>query len=244
MLGRLANRLKEAGAELTARRAASRAWRHARLLPRDAGADGVVDFSPEASGIQPWQYPDDFCSLARVVEARRPRTVLEIGTADGGTLFAHARLADENALIVSIDLPRGLFGDGYPEWRIRLYESFAGPGQRLELLQVDSHAASTAVRLEQILDGRRIDYAFIDGDHTYGGVLQDFELCRRFAADDAVIAFHDVVRHPPESGCAVHDLWIKLRQEHPHEEFVKDWNQGCNGIGVLMLDSAAGPDPS
>lgn len=237
MLGQVTNRLKEATADLRARRAASVARRRARRVPASAGADVVVGFlfSDPAVGIQPWQYPEELLSLARLVEGRRPRTVLEIGTADGGTLFAHTRLAHDEALIVSIDLPRGAFGGGYPRWRIPLYESFAGPGQRLELLRADSHAPSTADLLERVLAGRRVDYAFIDGDHTYEGVRQDFELCRRFAAADGLIAFHDVVEHP-NSDCKVHDLWLELRRQYGHEEFVRDWDQGCYGIGVVFLD--------
>lgn len=235
MLGRVTHKVRAAAADLKARGAARAARRATRRYPMN-GADDVVEFlfSDAAAGIQPWQYPEEFRPLARLVQARRPRTVLEIGTADGGTLFAHTRLAHDEALIVSIDLPQGAFGGGYPRWRIPLYESFAGPGQRLELLRADSHAPSTAELLDRVLDGRRVDYAFIDGDHTYDGVRQDFELCRRFAANDGLIAFHDVVEHP-DSDCKVHDLWVELRQEYEHEEFVRDWDQGCYGIGVLHL---------
>jgi predicted O-methyltransferase YrrM len=194
MLGRLRNRLQGARDELRGRRAAAAARRRAAKVPRSAAAGAVVEFllAEGAGGIEAWQIPEEFRALARLVEQRRPRTVLEIGTADGGTLFAHTRLAHEEELIVSIDLPHGPFGGGYPARRIPLYESFVGPTQRLELLRVDSHAASTAALLERVLAGRSIDYAFIDGDHTYDGVRKDFELCLRFAAPDAVIAFHDI----------------------------------------------------
>jgi len=180
------------------RLAARRVRGRAAALPRDAGADAVVEFlfSPAARLIQAWQIRDEFRALARLVETRRPHTVLEIGTADGGTLFAHARLAHPRATIVSVDLPHGPFGAGYPDWRIPLYESFAGPEQRLILLRADSHAPATAASLAEALAGRMIDYAFIDGDHTYDGVRQDFELLLRFAAPDAMVAFHDIAQLP------------------------------------------------
>jgi cephalosporin hydroxylase len=226
-----------AHAERRDRRAATRLMRDIARLPHDLGADPAVEFlfSDQARVIQPWQHLEEFHSLARLIERRRPRAVLEIGTADGGTLFAHTRLAAEDALVISIDLPEGPFGGGYPSWRVPLYRSFARSGQRIELLRADSHDPATGEQLASILGGRRVDYAFIDGDHSYTGVRQDFELCRRFAADDAIIAFHDIVEHPPETNCLVHDFWREVCADYPHEEYILDRDQGCYGIGVIFM---------
>jgi predicted O-methyltransferase YrrM len=252
MLDRLTGRLRAVWDDARARQAAAAARRRAAALPRDAGADAVVDFilAEGTGGIEAWQVDEEFRALARLVERRRPRTVLEIGTADGGTLFAHARLAHHEALIVSIDLPHGPFGGGYPPWRIPLYESFAGPGQELVLLRVDSHAPSTVDLLSRVLGGRRIDYAFIDGDHTFDGVRQDFELCLRFAAPDAVIAFHDIAPNPsPEwiaaadaspDDKAVRGFWEQVKRRFAHQEFIRDRDQAGYGIGVLYPDRAVG----
>lgn len=252
MLGRVATRLRQARANVAARRAAAHVRRRAARLPRDAGPDAVSDFlfSDAARAIEAWQIPEEFRALARRVAERRPRTVLEIGTADGGTLFAHARLAHEEALIVSLDLPEGPFGGGYPAWRIPLYESFSGPRQKLVLLRTDSHAAATAELLDTLLDGRRFDYMFIDGDHTYDGVRQDYELCLRFASPDAMIAFHDIAAQPnpewsssadlPPADDAVHGFWNEVKRTHAHEEIIHDAKQAGYGIGVLYLGGPRG----
>lgn len=236
-LRRFRGRLREASADRAARREAARLRARLTALPDELSADEAVDFlfSEAGAPIQPWQHPEELRSLARLVAQRRPGALLEIGTADGGTLFAHARLADDDALVLSVDLPEGPFGGGYPAWRAPLYEAFARPGQRLALLRVDSHALATAERIAALLGGRPLDYAFIDGDHTYDGVRRDFELCRRFAADDAVVAFHDIAVHPPETGCEVHDFWREIREQYRYEEFVRDADQDCYGIGVLYL---------
>jgi predicted O-methyltransferase YrrM len=253
MLEALTNRLREASDHIRTRLADSRLNRRIADLPRDAGADEVVDFlfSPAARGIEAWQIPEEFRALARLVERRRPRAILEIGTADGGTLFAHARLAHEEALIVSLDLPEGPFGGGYPAWRAPLYRSFAGPRQEIALLCVDSHAGTTVTALAELLGDRRIDYAFIDGDHSYDGVRQDFELCMRFAADDAVIALHDIAPLPnPEwvrddqmtaADGATRRFWQEVRREYAHEEFIHDVEQEGYGIGVLYIGAAVDP---
>lgn len=244
-------RLRRAAALARARLDAASTRRRAAGLPHPASADEVMGFlfSPDARAIAPWQIPEEFRALARLLEDRRPRTLLEIGTADGGTLFAHARLAHVQALIISIDLPEGPFGGGYPAWRMPLYRSFAGPRQRLVLLRADSHDPATAAAIEKTLDGRRIDYAFIDGDHTRDGVRQDFELCLRFAAPDAIIAFHDIalpspawladMQISPDDG-AVHRFWHEVRHRYRHEEFIRDTGQEGYGIGVLHLGDGNG----
>jgi predicted O-methyltransferase YrrM len=119
---------------------------------------------------------------------------------------------------------------------------------------VDSHSAEAERQLVEALDGRRIDYAFIDGDHTYDGVRQDFELCARHAAPDAIVAFHDVAPQPsPEwvestdlaaTDRTVHDFWLEVKQRFRHEECVRDSDQKGYGIGVVFLESPGTSDAS
>lgn len=95
MLSRLRNRLNAAREARSGRRATVAAGERARALPRGADVDEIMDFllAEPPGGIETWQIAEEFRALARLVSQRRPRTLLEIGTADGGTLFAHARLA-------------------------------------------------------------------------------------------------------------------------------------------------------
>src|SRR5918994_5418053 len=87
-------------------------------LAREAVRRGAVQKVPELE------------RLVALVRERRPRAVVEIGTDRGGTLFAWCRLADPEAVLVSIDLPGGLFGGGY-SWggapRFRHFLAPAGP---------------------------------------------------------------------------------------------------------------------
>ncbi len=60
---------------------------------------------------------------------------MEIGTAKGGTLFLFSKLASKNSLIISVDLPNGKFGGGYPMWKIPLYKSFSQKTKKLFYLE-------------------------------------------------------------------------------------------------------------
>ena len=44
-----------------------------------------------------------------------------------------------------------------------------------------------------------IDVLFIDGDHTYAGVRQDWLMYRSLCARGALVAFHDIAPQVPEN---------------------------------------------
>lgn len=232
--------------EWRTRWAMTRGIRHAvagaRACPRFT-AETAVDylFSADAKEIAPWQYREELVQLAREIEARRPRTVVEIGTASGGTLFLACCLAAEDALLVSLDLPDGEYGGGFPQWKVPLYSSFRRSRQRVEIIRGNSHEPAVRGRLKEILGDRKIDYLFLDGDHTYEGVKQDFEDYSRLLSDDALVAFHDIVGDksvPPNHFVSV--FWNEIKKDHPYKEFVRDRNQSKLGLGALYVKRRMG----
>jgi len=206
-----------------------------------AGSDPVkvVDFMFDGlrQMIRPFQVRCEILGLAKLVSELRPATVLEIGTAAGGTLFLFSRLAADNANIISVDLPQGRYGGGYYFWRIPLYKSFPGRGQKLYLLRRDSHKDSTLEECRALLQDRKIDFLFIDGDHSYEGVKRDFQMYSGLVRKGGLIAFHDIVVHPPAQGCNVHKFWEELKPVYRHAEFIRDPEQKGAGIGVIFIDN-------
>ena len=86
-----------------------------------------------------------------------------------------------------------------------------------------------------ILNGKELDFLFIDGDHTYEGVRKDFEMYGKLVVKGGVIAFHDIVPGPPESVGGVPKFWNEIKHSFNYVEFVKDWKQGGYGIGVIYV---------
>ena len=201
---------------------------------RDWTPEETIDFlySKEGELICPWQFKEELLQLATEIHEHKPKVVVEIGTANGGTLFMSSRVAQSDALIVSIDLPGGDFGGGYPNWKVDIYKSFARPDQLIHLIRNDSHAQETFDKLKSILGDRKIDYLFIDGDHTYEGVKVDFEKYRQLLAPNSLVGFHDIVIHKG-SRCNVYKFWNEIKNDFEMKEFVNDWEQNKFGVGVI-----------
>lgn len=257
----LRERIRRRGARTALPRAVARAFRIPLLLVATAllrrrtrsirSIEETVALAYEFSfcgiSIRPWQEKSEILSLLRSIEASKPATLLEIGTSNGGSLFLFARAAAPDALLVSVDLPRGEFGGGYPRWRSILYRSFAKPSQRIRLLRADSHASQTKNSARAALEGRSVDFLFIDGDHTYEGVKQDFEMYGPLVRPGGLIAFHDIVPARPGGprplheddlqGGAVPEFWAEIRNTHNVSEYVEDWGSGRFGIGAVRVSS-------
>ena len=185
--------------------------------------------------IKPAQVKDEIKELSCQLQKRRLETILEIGTENGGTLFLFSHTASPNATLISIDLPGGPFGGGYPRWKIPLYKSFAKKSQRLYLIRADSHDPKTLAEVKAILGDKKLDFLFIDGDHTFEGIKMDFEMYSPLVRRRGPIAFYDIVEHPPETVCEVSRFWNEIKHNYKYTEIVKDWNQKWAGIGVLYV---------
>jgi predicted O-methyltransferase YrrM len=186
--------------------------------------------------IRPMQIKEEFVELLKIFQELNPKYILEIGTANGGTLFCFCKLAEDDATIISIDLPEGPFGGGYPEWKIPIYQAFAKENQKLYLLRKDSHQQETLEEVKKILNGKELDFLFIDGDHSYEGVKKDFEMYLPLVRKGGIIAFHDIVKHPPDTGCEVGKLWNEIKNSFNFKEIIKDINQNWAGIGVIYFN--------
>lgn len=186
--------------------------------------------------IRPIQIREEFRSFLQIFKDKSPKIILEIGTANGGSLFSLCKLAPADAVIISIDLPAGRFGGGYPEWKTPIYELFKKEDQKLFLLREDSHLVETVVKIKKILNGKQIDFMFIDGDHTYEGVKKDFEMYSTLAKSGGVIAFHDVTPGGLEEFTGgVPIFWKEIKNKYTYKEFIKDQNQTGYGIGCLFI---------
>ena len=203
--------------------------RLSQLGPRP-DPEELVDCALTYKVIRPIQHRRELVELARLVATLQPKTLLEIGTFRGGTLFVFARLAAPDATIISLDLPISRMGRLYRVAQEPLFHKFTLDRQDLHLLRKNSHAPATKEEVQRILGGRPLDFLFIDGDHAYESVKRDFEQFAPLVDDQGVIAFHDIAMGPP-SGVA--KFWRELSKYPVRTEFVHDTIVRPMGIGVV-----------
>lgn len=201
-----------------------------RRFPPQSSSAALVDFCL-SQPLAPLQIRSELLSLANEIAGIRPRNALEIGSYLGGTLFLLCRLADPDARIMSLDLYRGNFGGA----RKLIYYSFLRGRQRLHVVTGDSHSALTFSKVAQKFGPAKLDFLFIDGDHSYEGVKKDFEMYSSLVRPGGVIAFHDIVAHPPEAQCHVKEFWDLVKQRYRYKEIIDGPQQQWAGIGVLYV---------
>lgn len=185
--------------------------------------------------IDAWQIHEELTELLAITKNHQPETLLEIGTASGGTLFSFSKTASPHATLISVDLPGGKFGAGYPIWRVPYYKSFASKKQKIRLLRRSSHDLTTLELVKGYLNGAQLDMLFLDGDHTYEGVKLDFQMYASLVREGGVIAFHDICAGPKEKAGSVNKFWNEIKLGYVHKEIVSNSNQEGFGIGILYI---------
>ena len=208
-----------------------------REFEKNGSVEDLLDIIYSSLGafltIRPIQVKEEISQLLTRLEKVKPKTVVEIGTANGGTLFLLSRVADPNATLVSIDKPNGSFGGGYARSMMPVFRSFAREKQQIILVRGDSHERDTFEQTRKILDSKNLDFLFIDGDHSYRGVKSDFTMYTPLVSQGGIVALHDIVPGLSSHVGEVPRFWGEVRQGYRSREIVKNWDQGEAGIGLL-----------
>ncbi|MCU1591869.1 MAG: O-methyltransferase-like protein [Frankiales bacterium] len=153
---------------------------------RAAGTDDIAHFGNGITlegGLFLQQNPFEFAALCLWLRDRGPFTnYLEIGSASGGAclfLSEHVGFARP----ISID-------DGnHP--RASEQDRLLGQVPGLLRFRGDSHSPQARQFLVDNVEGK-LDLAFVDGDHSYDGVMQDIALTLEFCRPGTLMVLHDI----------------------------------------------------
>jgi predicted O-methyltransferase YrrM len=203
-------------------------------LKGDEQPAAVVDIAMGCKAILPNQTRSEIIQLLDLVRKNNCRYVMEIGTYRGGTLFLFSRMADAKATVISVDYPMTFMGHLYRILQGPILRRFASRGQSIFLLRNNSHKLQTVDSVRKILNGRKLDFLFIDGDHSYEGVKQDFEMYKGLVKEGGFLAFHDICPGPSPS-IQVSKLWQELKGQFNVSEFIDASAGHTAGIGVVWV---------
>lgn len=174
------------------------------------------------------QKKSEITRLAKKVQSIKPRIILEIGTCKGGTLFIWSQLASEK--VITCDL----FGN---EYKSKFHESFPPRNSNCQVISLlgNSHSEEFRNRVIELLEGKQVDFLFIDGDHSEKGIEADFNDYSPLVRPGGLIAFHDIVEKQPIPENQVYYFWKRVKNNYEYEEFIDNPEQCGFGIGVIKL---------
>lgn len=118
--------------------------------------------------------------LFRLIEYFKPQTIIELGTSVGlSTLYL--ALAKKDAKIYTI------------EGCTAKSERAAAGFKLLQLTNIEQHIGRFDIVLPDLIKQvENLDFAFIDGNHTYEATIANFEKLLKIAHNDTVFVFDDI----------------------------------------------------
>ncbi len=203
---------------------------HSKKRSIDDIIDMAMDFKTRGLyRVDSVQQREEIIALANAVKEIEPATILEIGTCNGGTLFIWSNLASK--CVITCDLNKSKIRD-------ELYRAFPPPDSGCEVISLagDSHDQQFFEKVRAALNGRKVDFLFIDGDHSEAGVRQDYEMYSPLVRSGGIIAFHDILEKQPVPENQVYYFWQEIKKSTRTEEFVKDYDQTGFGIGIIHVE--------
>jgi predicted O-methyltransferase YrrM len=207
-----------------------------RLLVKEynncSSAEAHFDFANKV--FYACQKKSEMCGFLGHLATIRPKVIVEVGVARSGTSYLLCNSSPSVEVFVGIDF--------FVRNTTRL-RAFTPSAVQLHAIHGRSNSHSTLDQLKNKLGDRKIDLLFIDGDHSYEGVRNDFIAYLPFLAQNGQVAFHDILpAHRELDGSfangwviEVDRFWRELRRFGPHFEFVESSTQHANGIGVVTI---------
>jgi autotransporter strand-loop-strand O-heptosyltransferase len=169
---------------------------------------------------------------SKFFKSLKVKNFMEIGTDQGGTFAIWSKLS-EDGIRISVDLPHGQFGRAdYDEYKRDEY--LISLGSNVYMFWGSSHDDKMLKDVEDIIGEELLDFLFIDGDHTYEGVKDDYEMYKHLVRPGGWIGFHDIknTEFHTNANCRVDLLWSELEGEKI--EFL-DNSSEYGGIGFIRV---------
>ena len=173
--------------------------------------------------IETFQNEWELEELVRIFDYHGPARVLEVGCWDGGTLWHWLHNSDT---VVAVDDGMNR-AEHWIKWSNDL-------GTALHLIQGKSQDPKV---VDAAFEYGPYDFLFIDGDHTYDSVRQDWDNYSPMVRGGGIIALHDIL---PREGYGVSRLWEQItslegvRYMTICQNEVMPGNEGRCGIGVVF----------
>jgi hypothetical protein len=172
-------------------------------------------------GIDSWQYPNQFSRYLHYLSSQKINSYVEIGCHKGGTFIITLEYLSRFNKI-----ERAIAVDNWPRDIMREYCKY-----RPEVEYLDTSSQSS--KFYDAYGRHNWDLVLIDGDHSYKGATDDYNLINGRAR---FIAFHDIVN----SLCpGTQQIWADMRKQYPADQ-LHSWTEQYDEVLLRMRGSIMG----
>jgi glycosyltransferase involved in cell wall biosynthesis/23S rRNA U2552 (ribose-2'-O)-methylase RlmE/FtsJ len=127
------------------------------------------------------QNADELMWLVDKVKMLNPTAILEIGVDSGGTLKAWEQTLKQNGNSILIGV------DNNPNVQWDIYSSKVS----INIIQGYSYEPGILQQIEEVLKDRKLDFIFIDAQHTPAAARRDTEMYQHLLKPCGAIGYHD-----------------------------------------------------
>jgi hypothetical protein len=198
-----------------------------KLLPELGLNDRHMDQYPShlhqycGIGIDSWQYPNQFSKYLHYLSSQSIGSYVEIGCHKGGTFIITLEyLSRFNNIEYAIAV------DNWPREIINEYKKLR---PQVEYITTSSLSDEFLTLYQQ----RPCDLILVDGDHSYSGVVKDYNNVKN---NSRIIAFHDI----KNSLCpGTQQIWNDVCLEHGTDK-IKKWTDQYDEVLLSLRGSVMG----
>ena len=157
----------------------------------------ILDEQPDivrknGGGLLIWQYPNQFSKYLTLLQKQNISSYIEIGCRWGGTFVLtteYLKMFNTINKSVAVDIIDSPVVD------------YCSINKDAHFLKMNSQSQE----FRNYMDSENFDIVFIDGDHSYHGVKNDYEICKK---SGKIYVFHDIIN----SVChGVVQFWNELK---------------------------------
>ena len=192
-----------------------------------------IDYSEETEKkviecLQDIQCTQNYYEVSRLCErlkTLKPKVILEIGVAFGGSMNLWLNFSQDDTLYIGVDnamqfVPKKEYI------------------QKKILIEGDSQLPDTVKKVKEALGDNKVDFLFIDGSHIASAVRSDFAIYSPFVKNGGIIALHDIDVSINQEHCkGIKEFWKELKDKYNTEEFINTESEVHFGIGVIKIGS-------
>ncbi len=181
--------------------------------------------------VQICQVHEEFEPLMEIYRTVKPRRVLELGTASGGTLYHWLKDAQPGTLVVTVDL----HVSDYEAPSQELIDEWSPEGVRCAFVKGNTHRDDTIKYVDQY---GPYDWLFIDAAHDYDAVRMDWEMYMPMVIPTGFVVLHDIALvRAYDDGSPPAGVWRLWREIQMSGYWTREFRTAVDeyGIGVVRI---------